>query len=137
MSRPGFSGQLKAFADQAKLRHQAVFVGTVTEIERSIMDGSEITGAPGQPVQTGNLRGSFAPPIFETPTLARVATNVVYAPEIEEGARNGNPLTLRSEVGGFHSVALTIAGFPAIVEHEAERFKDVTLATAPTPEGAP
>ena len=81
----------------------------------SITVGSAITGAPGQPVDEGTLRASWHED-FESQTRASITTPLgdTYAIPIEEGEGAYGPLTLRSEVGGFHSVAMTKAGFKDI-----------------------
>jgi hypothetical protein len=94
---------------------KALFVGTTTEVQRSIVEGSEITGAPGQPVDTGALKASWIPE-FVSESEWQTTTNLDYAPIIEDNLRGA---TLRSPVGGFHSVKRTVAGFPRIVEHVA------------------
>lgn len=100
-------------------RARAVFLGTAAHLERSIKDGSSLTGAPGQPVQTGNLKRSWQT-TFPSQDVAEIATNVIYAPGIEDGVslKTGKALTLRSPEGGFHSVKLTVAGFEKIVTAE-------------------
>jgi hypothetical protein len=112
-----FSDDLGRFNEKADANLRAVFLGSVAEVHRSVSVGSEITGAPGQPVDTGNLRGSWQA-IFAEPA-STVSTNVEYAPSIEDGIshRWGTALTLRSAVGGFHSVEHTVNGYDKIVEH--------------------
>lgn len=99
---------------------QSVFVGTATEALRSIKEGSELTGAPGQPVDTGNLRNSW---LLEFPDQdhATISTNVIYAEAIEDGTGRFGPLHLRSSVGGWHSVAATAANIDRIVESEKRK----------------
>jgi hypothetical protein len=97
-----------------------VFVGVGTEALRSIQEGSELTGAPGQPVQSGNLRASWHLD-FPTTDRAEISTNVIYAEGVEEGTGVYGPLTLRSPVGGFHSVKITAANLDRIVDHEKRR----------------
>jgi hypothetical protein len=83
-------------------------------VGRSIMYGSPVTGAPGQPVDKGELleswvrlkRGKFA--------VAWISRKF-YAPIIEDNWREAQ---LRSKVGGFHSVKMTRHGFPALVRYE-------------------
>jgi len=115
-----FESDIDAFRQKLEQRRRDLFVGVAVETLRSIQLGSEITGAPGQPVDTGVLRASWGI-LFEEPTVALISTNVVYAPLIEEGIGPHGPLQLRSQVGGFHSVLLTQAGFPRIVEHVARQ----------------
>lgn len=101
------------------------FVGIVEEATRSVVEGSALTGAPGQPVDTGYLKASWQT-VFDSPSQATIGTNTVYAPSIEDGvsyAHGGTALTLRSPVGGFHSVALTVAGMDRIKKAVVERVK--------------
>src|SRR5512143_3654198 len=95
-----------------------VFVNTAVAVLDSIRDGSIVTGAPGQPVQTGTLRGSWQL-TFPSPTTAMVFSGgaaSAYNWQIEDGVSwRGTPLTLRSQVGGFHSVQLTIMNFDRLV----------------------
>ena len=83
---------------------------------RMKVEGSSITGAPGQPVDTGALRASFVDD-FVSPTSWRIQTNIEYAPAIEDGIGAHGPITLRSKVGGHHSVKKTVAGWERIVDH--------------------
>jgi hypothetical protein len=119
----------RALAARLAELHQAC----ATRVFDSIVEGSELTGAPGQPVDTGNLRNSWQR-IPVSRDVTEIVTNTVYAPDIEDGVRRGEvvgvgaddatdgikapdtTLTLRSEVGGFHSVKLTRAAWARIVE---------------------
>lgn len=114
-----FSEQVRRWTRQTTTRSREVFVNVANHVHRSVQTGSETTGAPGQPVDTGALRNSWQL-TFES-TEALISTGLVYAPPIEDGVGPHGPLTLRSEVGGFHSVALTRAGFDRIVELEATK----------------
>lgn len=122
-----FSDDVRKFADDFRRKHDAVFAGVVTEVHRSIVEGSQITGAPGQPVDTGHLRQSWNIS-FPDPHTAIVSTNVEYALIIEQNLRGakvsskdkyGKP---KPKIGGFHSVALTFMGFDKIVEHVVRRI---------------
>jgi hypothetical protein len=112
-----FRDDLKRFSARIKTQERAVFVGVAAAAKASIVEGSPITGAPGQLVQSGNLRSSWQLE-FESPTAALISTNVEYAPEMEHGVRDGRELHQRSAIGGFHSVALTIAGIEKLVHSE-------------------
>jgi hypothetical protein len=103
------------------------FVRAVQLTTESIVEGSPITGAPGQPVRTGNLKASWQTS-FESPLSARISTNVEYALPIEEGVGRFGPLTLRSAVGGFGSVKLTVANFDRVVEQAKRETTDVAEA---------
>lgn len=107
-----FAADLQKFTEKVERRTHDAFVRTTQEVHRSVVEGSELTGAPGQPVDTGNLKSSWRPK-FLTRWLWQTTTKVEYAPIIEDNLRGA---TLRSEVGGFHSVALTRAGFQNIVD---------------------
>lgn len=116
-----FESDVRAFADKVRQRSLDIVTETSLEVQRSIKFGSELTGAPGQPVDTGNLRESF---ILERtgPLTAQVTSNVVYGPIIEEGiSDSGTPITFKSAVGGAHSIALTRAGWQNIVDAVAVR----------------
>lgn len=113
-----FTTDLQAFARKVEKRNRDIFVGVSTAVHDSVVEGSPLTGAPGQPVDTGNLRASWILR-FLARWLSRTSTNVEYAPPIEEGIGPHGPMTLRSAVGGFHSVKLTRAGFQNIVDNVA------------------
>lgn len=109
-----FASDVRAFTQKVNGRSREVFLGVAMAAHESVVEGSPITGAPGQPVDTGNLKTSWQLAIEGDQAL--ITTNVVYAPQIEDGTRAGRALTLRSPTGGFHSVRLTIAGFQRIVD---------------------
>jgi hypothetical protein len=69
-------------------------------------------------VSTGNLKASWQL-TFESPDAALISSNVEYAEIIEDNIRGA---TLRSKVGGFHSVKLTIAGWQRLVEDETRKL---------------
>jgi len=113
-----FTDQLAAFQRKLDQRLNDVFVGTAVAVKGSIVDGSPITAAPGQPVDTGALKNSWQLN-FETKTSALIFTGGLrYAEIIEYNVRGA---TLRSAVGGFHSIAYTIAGFKRLVESEVAK----------------
>lgn len=89
-------------------------------VHRSIVTGSEVTAAPGQPVASGALRDSWKLR-YRSDGTAESTTDSPYAGIIEDNERGA---TLRSSVGGFHSVKLTRAGFSAIVEHEGKALME-------------
>lgn len=99
--------------------YRVTFLRIVTGASDSIQFGSLLTGSRGQPVASGQLKGSVQTEIDETGLRATIGVGqgLPYARSIEDGidGRTGRPLTLRSEVGGFHSVALTVAGMPNII----------------------
>jgi len=91
-------------------------VNASEKVRDSVVWGSDLTGAPGQPVDTGFLRNDWAANFrFLAKLHARLHTIAAYARGIEEGEGPSGALTLRSEVGGFHSVKMTVAGWKNIV----------------------
>lgn len=115
-----FQKDLKKFTLKADRITRGTFVNATTEVQRSVVEGSEVTGAPGQPVDTGTLKNSFTAQFTGRDTW-ETTTNLVYAPFIEDGVRpDGVSLSLRSKVGGFHSAKLTRAGWGKIVEKAAQ-----------------
>lgn len=116
-----FSEDIRRFNLKVERLTHEVFAseaGIVAETMNSIVFGSPLTGAPGQPVDTGRLRASWQAE-FPDETTAIISTNVPYAPIIEENIRGAQ---LRSAVGGFHSVKLTILGFQRIVDNVVTRL---------------
>ena len=110
-----FTDDMRAFQATIATRNRAVCHGVVAAVTRSVVEGSEFTGAPGQLVDTGNLRASWHT-AYTSPDVAEITTNVAYARMAEEGRReDGAAITQRSEVGGFHSIKLTAAGFDRLV----------------------
>lgn len=115
-----FSNQIKNFGAKVERQTLAVFHGVVDQAHGSIGDGSALTGAPGQPVDTGALRASYQV-TYESPTVALISTNSPYARANEEGVTDdGRPYIQRSPIGGRHSLKLTVAGIDRIVEMEAK-----------------
>ena len=106
---------LTAFRTLVVRRQAAIVADSALTVHRSVQEGSPITGAPGQPVDTGALRASWQIQ-FESPYTALVSTNLDYAPAIEDGVGPFGPMTQRSLVGGYHSVKLTIAGWQRVVD---------------------
>lgn len=119
-----FGLDVKRFSAKVEQRIRDVAERSTEIAFASIVEGSPLTGAPGQPVDTGNLKASWQ--IVRGPLRNDITTNVVYAPIIEEGTRAGRALVLRSAVGGFHSLALTRISWGKIVE-EARRQVAPTL----------
>lgn len=115
-----FKEDVLRFTRTVEAKHKHVFAGIATAVHDSIVNGSAITGAPGQPVDTGTLKASWQPEFIDANTF-QTSTNVEYAPVIEDNLRGA---TLRSSVGGFHSVALTVAGFDRIVASEVAKVAD-------------
>ena len=128
----GFADEIREFSREVETDSAALFLAICTAVLASIQFGSAITGAPGQPVDTGALRASWIL-TFPARDQALIATDKAYALGIELGivlARGGQVtgttkqrLTLRSSVAGFHSVQKTIDGFDALVDDETAKFR--------------
>ena len=119
-----FASDIKRFVRKVEQRNRAVYVGVATAVHGSVVRGSYVTGALGQPVDTGFLQGSWKLNIGKEE--ATIATNVAYARVIEDNNRaaydargvlpekkdGGAPSrkSIKSTVGGHHSVKTTIAG---------------------------
>lgn len=131
-----FRDEVRAFAVVVEQRDRTLlFANIASAVQGSIVDGSEITGSPGQPVGQygpgynpgrigGALKASWQIEFGGTADApsAAITTDSPYAIEEEDGERDGyGAIRHRSDVGGFHSVALTIAGFDRIVASEAQK----------------
>jgi hypothetical protein len=130
-----FADDVRRFSAKTGTRAKALHDGVSDLAFSSIVEGSPVTGAPGQPVDIGYLKGSWQN-IVEGPLTRQIVTNVAYAPAIEDDARTAfNPAgavpdpewrkahqrggTNRkgpSQVGGHHSVKLTRAAWQRIVD---------------------
>ena len=89
------------------------FLRVVLIAQQEIQFGGPITGALGSPVDEGGLRGDWR---HEIDGMRAVIGNTKeYATVIETGIGPHGPLTLRSEVGGFHSLATVTANIDRIV----------------------
>lgn len=113
-----FGLDVKRWSEKAANRARAIADQATVLAHQSIVEGSPLTGAPGQPVDTGALRASWV--IEFGPLRNTVTSPLIYAPMIEDGLREGRALMLRSKVGGFHSLALTRIAWGRLVE-EATR----------------
>jgi hypothetical protein len=119
----GFEG-LDRFIVKMEHLERGLLPAVAAHAHDSIVSGSPVTGAPGQPVDTGALRNSWQLR-FPTKDVAEITTNLVYAPMNEYGVtEDGRPYRQLSPVGGRHSVAHTITNFDRIVEFEAKRLSE-------------
>jgi hypothetical protein len=115
-----FRQDMKRFATTTEIRASGVYIGAAQLALRSIQYGSDLTGSPGQPVQSGALLHSW---VLE-PTDARRAviyTDSPYAPQNEDGIARpgGGPYIQRSTRGGRWSVRKTRTGWQRIVDYVA------------------
>jgi phage gpG-like protein len=119
-----FSQDIQRFVTVVKTRNRAVFVGTANAIHESVKFGRPETGAPGQPVDTGFLQGSWTVAVGLQEAI--IGTNVAYARVVEDNGDRSkynpagkmpdpdSPLaqrkSIKSTTGGAHSVKMTVAG---------------------------
>ena len=109
-----YNGGIIAHAVKVRKRHKLLFQTFVVEVARSIRFGSELTGAPGQPVDTGALRDSWID-AYLSQWVWRISTSIQYAPYIEDDVGGHS-----YRVGGPHSVKLTILGAERILVRAKE-----------------
>jgi hypothetical protein len=128
-----FKSDLLGFSVKIQRMERDVFVGVTEEVHKSIVDGSPITGAMGQPVGQygpgynegrvgGALRASWTPAFVDRDTW-QTTTHLNYAPGIEDGIGPHGPIELRSTRGGLHSVKTTRVGFSRIVEYVTAKVR--------------
>jgi hypothetical protein len=117
-----FGEALQRFTAKVTTRSQAVYSGVVAATHESITKGSGVTGAPGQPVDSGELVTSWQV-LPVAPWITDVVTNAPHARSNEDGIARpgGGPYRLLSPVGGRHSVRLTITGMDRLVEAEVRK----------------
>lgn len=129
-----FGEALQRFTVKVETRSQTVFLNTVSAAYESIVNGSALTGSPGQPVGQygpgyhegevgGELKASWQT-IFDGPWVATIGSNAQsHNLQNEDGIARpgGGAYRQRSTVGGRHSVALTRAGIPRIVDDETRK----------------
>jgi hypothetical protein len=128
-----FADDLMRWNLKIQTQSRAVFNGTVGAAYESVVNGSPVTGAPGQPVGQygpgyhegdvgGELKSSWQKERLG-PWLAQVITNNPYAKSNEDGIARpgGGPYVQRSTVGGRHSVKLTALGIQKLVDDEVRK----------------
>lgn len=117
-----FADDIKRFNVKVEQLVDQAFVNVASAAHESIVNGSPVTGAPGQPVDTGNLRASWHLE-FPSKESAVISTNVEYAPYVEAGVagKGGRPAHYQNH--GPHSVAHTIARIQPLVDHEVRKLK--------------
>ena len=101
-----------------------VHEGAIEESFRSVVHGSEITGAPALPVDpnddpnAGKLRDSVTL-TRESETESVIWTDVDYAPSVEDDTRGQH-----FHNGGPHGWKITAAGYHAVVDIVAQKVAD-------------
>jgi len=119
VSTLSFKQQMEDIVRDIRIGFDDLYDAVAEHCFRSITVGSPITGAPGQPVKTGRLLKSWRRQGTARSKNISIYTQVPYAPIIEDNLRGA---TLRSSVGGFHSVKMTVMGFHRIVTYELEQL---------------
>src|ERR1035437_9572971 len=100
-----FDLDMAAVATRLNANLLAMFDDSVNMAAESIINGSAVTGSPGQPVESDELRLSWKTEKL-TPTHATITTDIPYAQSNEDGiARPGlGEYRLLSPVGGRWSI---------------------------------
>lgn len=114
-----FSVWLKDVVLDVHAREEACFLNIIDHVEMSVLVGSDVSGAPGQPIDTGELINSWSKYVAVQQRYARFQSSAAHAEIIETNARGAR---LRSKVGGFHSVAITQSAMNRIISYEASRI---------------
>lgn len=112
-----FADTVNRFAVTTKTRLQIVTEAAAAMVYTGIVFGSEVTGAPGQPVDSRALRESWSKKQLG-PFDWLISTNSPYAQSNEDGIARpgGGPYRLLSKEGGRWSVRLTVVGWPRIID---------------------
>lgn len=121
MSR--FNAGLKDFAKQVITVTQETFAGTVKGVNESVVNGSGLTGSPGQPHDLRRGEWTVTP---NGPWNATISTDDKSARSVEDGIsyKHGTQLKkLKSHEGGFHSVKISLINSDKIVA-QASRQAD-------------
>lgn len=109
--------QIRALAADLLERADEFHAGVVAEMEKSVVDGHELTGAPGQPVDDGDLKESWET-THDGPSKSTTESDSPYAQAVED---NWGNVTYKN--GGSHSLKLTVAGAQTVADVVAERVR--------------
>lgn len=130
-----FETFINRFSRDVVAHNNDVWLGVGEELLRAVVEGSEITGSPGQQVGQygpgynpgkvgGNLKASWQR-WFPSATEQAIATDAPYAEQEEDGiSYHGTPIRQRTTVGGPHSRKLAILGYDNIVGAALKRLGD-------------
>lgn len=111
----GFLDDVKGFARDVVAIEEKVFDTGIELAFESIVHGSTLTAAPGQPVRTGQLRDSWEIERV-SPDVAVLSSDHPAAMDIEEDAEHAHYSN-----HGPHSVKLTEAGIDPIAAEALRR----------------
>lgn len=118
----GAGDVIREFARKVDRDKGAILLVAGLTCLEEIKVGGPITGAPGQPVDVGDLLRSWdmEPDNPTNPTRIEITSNSDHAVPIETGIGSHGPMTLRSAVGGFGSVAAVASRFPNVLQHAVD-----------------
>lgn len=125
-SAADFARGLRRFGDLMIERETRLYRAAVDHVERSIKDGSAVTGAPGQPIQSGNLYRAWHRAGSLGAQNVAIVCDVIMAPYAGKIEHRTGGITIRSSVGGAHSIKITRLNFPLIIRHELPIVKKAT-----------
>jgi hypothetical protein len=117
-----FAANLQRNAAAVFAKCRAIHVRVADLAFDSIVHGSALTGAPGQPVaspifaRSGALRDSFTR-TQTGPNVITISTNFGYADDIEDNLKG-----FRFRSGGPHGVKLTVLAAPRLVAQAAQEI---------------
>lgn len=115
----GWDAGLDRFAQKLEAFDVALLPEVGELMYESIVHGSALTGAPGQPVESGDLKMSWQIS-YPTETSVMVGSANEYALQNEVGVKHGGgPYRQRSARGGRFSVRMTAAAMQRIVDTAA------------------
>ena len=142
-----FAADLSRFQVKLVTRNREVLLGVTDGVHESIVNGSALTGAAGQPVDTGYLKNSWQKEIAADWQSSEIGTPAAYARVIEDGMRSSydsrgttgrfgvlggqvgpalgpgrSRKSVKSTVGGHHSVKTTVANADTIVRDVVAKF---------------
>lgn len=129
VSRAIWVSHLPEFARELEQTERFVFRYVVELSAESVINGSALTGAPGQPADLRDADPSSGKDwqiVYGADNSAVIGNADKSARSVEDGIsyRWGTALTrLHSDVGGFHSVALTHANADKIIVEVVRRVR--------------
>jgi len=83
-----FASDLRRFQVKLVTRNREVLLGVTDGVHESIVNGSVLTGAAGQPVDTGYLKNSWQKEIAADWQSSEIGTPAAYARVIEDGLKS-------------------------------------------------
>jgi len=118
-----FGDDLDRFNRKLREKPEEFIDRATDEVFNSIVNGSSLTGAPGQPVRSGALKRSWVKR-RTSPGTSEVVTDSLYARTIEDLFGRFGQIQIRSAVGGGHSVKMTQAAWDRIIRKVLQDIAD-------------